>query len=163
MRRMRAILGVLVCALVLAPTALAAGRDTVTVTGEASQGLFPSIGGIDIHASSGPRGQGARGSVTFFTDSFVTYTGKVTCMRVEGNTAILNFRGTVTDYFTGAFIRRGIYALQFVDNGGAPDIDGYGTDTIGFGGPYVGQDCRPVSLQSYALALGRAVVVDMDR
>lgn len=176
MRKIRPLLGVLAGTLILASSATAAQRDTVSVSGQSGDGLLSEFGGLNIHASVVP-GQRPTGTVSF-TDgnSLANFSGKVTCMRVLGpdqeagtaatpTTAILNAKGTET-YWAGGKPTSGLWTFVFTDNGGTLDSYGNGTDVMSFGGPFVHQDCKtptPGNLATSPLWSGRAVVVDARR
>jgi hypothetical protein len=131
--------------------------DTATATGD-SYGA-PILGGvynIAISASSGPSGENPSGTVSFDLlinridhpqPFLINYAGPVTCLNVQGNTAILN--ADTSEY--------GLATVELTDNGGG------GADNFRFGFGNAPTDCSSFpgsSMADVPLQAGRAVVYD---
>jgi hypothetical protein len=89
----------------------APGQDTVTVTG--GSGRLS----VSIEATSGPDGEGARGTVRFGAlgvDTTISFDGSVTCLAVSGTTAVVAARDTSGRYRTR-------HAVLVLDDLGPPD------------------------------------------
>jgi hypothetical protein len=122
--------------------------DAVSITGNATVGTESLYASANFSAVSGPSGEAPIGSGSFVGFGFPV-AGPVTCLRVTGNTAILNI---IDDAFYGMPVN-----VAVTDNGG------HGQDTIDMtgGGP---SDCSSFTPNSpptrRALNEGRAIVFD---
>jgi hypothetical protein len=120
--------------------------DTVTATGTAGEDSD-----IDITAQSGPSGENPTGTASFSIDfeGPVTIAGPVTCLRVTGNTAVLNFQSQLTPEL-------GLMTIELTDNGGG------GRDVMTLALEHrAAADCSPPGPGETApLDPGRAIVVD---
>ena len=168
-RRFPMILGAVLVALVMVsttPEAVAApapapapSPDTATATG-ASYGT-PILGGvynIAISALSGPAGENPHGTVSFDLlinrithpqPFLISFAGPVTCLNVQGNTALLN--ADTADY--------GLATVELKDNGGG------GGDNFRFGFGNAPASCSLFPSDTMAdvpLEAGRAVVYDTE-
>ena len=151
----------LVIALLLLPAQASAnhGRalprfDTVTASG--NNPINDDFSALDIHvnASSGPSGENPRGSASFNAGGILQISGPVSCLAVDGNTAVLTVQGPFANApgFLG-------FSLKVVDNGGSGlDTFQYWPADPEFPDPI---DCKVGALDWFGGALiGRAVVVD---
>ncbi len=88
----------------------APGQDTVTVTG--GSGRLS----VSIEATSGPDGEGPRGTVRFAALglNIISFDGPVTCLAVTGTTAVIAARDTSGGYPTR-------HAVLVLDDLRAPD------------------------------------------
>ncbi len=109
--RLRLVLGLALVGLVFAPSAsgAAAPLDTVTAFGS---GLH--FAELNVSAQSGPSGENPSGTAGFILAlppvfSPVLIAGAVTCLNVNGHTAVVNLRDQATSE---------IWTLALVDNGG---------------------------------------------
>jgi len=159
---------VLIALLMVSPTSEAVAapappsaplQDTATATG-ASYGT-PILGGvynIAISAFSGPAGENPRGTVSFDQlinrithpqPFLINFAGPVTCLNVQGNTALLN--ADTADF--------GLATVELKDNGGG------GGDNFRFGFGNAPGSCSSFPSSSMAdvpLEAGRAIVYDTE-
>ena len=88
-------------------------QDSVVLTGGPGVVSSPSAGppviDLEINATSGPSGENPTGHAQFrVLDTTFYVRGPVTCLRVSGNTATINFQDTVNSL--------GVVTMQVVDN-----------------------------------------------
>ena len=122
-------------------------QDSVLLTGGPGV-VAGQVTNLELNATSGPSGENPTGQVAFtvFNGTF-NLAGSVTCLRVSGNTATINFRDTANGL--------GVVTVQVVDN----NPDTFQSAPIG----RAPTDCSPLPpdlAQHGPLSSGDIVVVD---